>query len=150
MTEARWRVLFDTNIWISAFINPTGPPARLLNLYTEDDYQLVASQPLLNEISAILSRPRVRRAVRVSDDRIALWFRRLQDEAIIVVPEGNLRLCRDPKDDIVLETAILGEARYLVSRDADIARDLDLIALLHEHGIEVVTVAQFLALLDEG
>lgn len=149
MTEARWRVLLDTNIWISAFINPTGPPARVLEFYTEGHYQLIASQPLLDEIAAVLSRPRIRRAVRFSDERIALWFRRLQSEAVLVDPEGDIRLCRDPKDNIVLETAILGEADYLVSRDADIARDLDLIAHLHEHNIEVVTVAQFLKLLDE-
>ncbi|MEX1158437.1 MAG: putative toxin-antitoxin system toxin component, PIN family [Thermomicrobiales bacterium] len=126
---------------------PTGSLARSIH---RGRYQLIASQPLLDEISAVLLRPRVRRAVRVSDERIALWFRRLQGEAILTAPEGNLRLCRDPKDNIVLETAILGEAHYLVSRDADIARDLDLIARLHEHNIEVVTVAQFLALLGEG
>jgi putative PIN family toxin of toxin-antitoxin system len=149
MVDARWRVLLDTNIWISAFINPTGPPARLLNLYTEGHYQLVASQPLLNEISAVLTRPRVRRAVHVSDEEVALWFRRLRAEAVVVAPEGNLRLCRDPKNNIVLATAILGEAHYLIFRDTDFARDLNLIAHLQEHGIEVVTVAQFLALLGE-
>ena len=149
MIEPRWRVLLDTNIWISAFINPTGPPAQVLDQYTDDQYQIVVSQPLLDEITAVLSRPRVRRAVRVSDERIARWFTRLHSEAAFVAVEGNLRLCRDPKDDIVLETAMLGEADYLVSRDADIARDLDLIAHLHEHNIEVVTVAQFLTLLDE-
>ena len=73
----------------------------------------------------------------------------MRSEAAFVTPEGNLHLCRDPKDNIVLETAILGEASHLVSRDADIARDLDLIVHLHKHDIEVVTVAQFLALLDE-
>jgi uncharacterized protein len=149
MTEARLRVLLDTNIWISAFINPTGPPAHVLELYTEGHYQLIASQPLLDEIAAVLSRPRIRRAVRFSDERIALWFRRLRSEAVLVTPVGGIRLCRDPKDNVVLETAILGEAGYLVSRDADIARDLDLIARLHEHNIEVVTVARFLQLLDE-
>ena len=74
---------------------------------------------------------------------------RLRSEAVFITPEGNLYLCRDPKDNIVLETAILGEASHLVSRDADIARDLELIAHLHKHDIEVVTVVQFLALLDE-
>jgi putative PIN family toxin of toxin-antitoxin system len=149
MTEARWRVLLDTNIWISAFINPSGPPARVLEAYTEGRYQLVVSQPLLDEIAVVLSRPRIRRAVRFSDERIAQWFTRLRSEAAFVAPEGNLHLCRDPKDNMVLEAAILGEAGHLVSRDADIARDLDLIAHLHKHDIEVVTVAQFLALLDE-
>jgi len=50
----------------------------------------------------------------------------------------------------MLETAIQGPADYVVSRDDDIKRDLNLIAHLHEHNIEVVTVAQFLALLGGG
>ncbi|HEX5164309.1 MAG TPA: putative toxin-antitoxin system toxin component, PIN family [Thermomicrobiales bacterium] len=150
MVDARWRVPLDTNIWISAFINPVGPPAHVLDLYTEGHYQLVVSQPLLDEISDVLSRPRVRRAVRFRDDWMTLWLRRLQREAVLVAPKGNLQLCRDPKDDIVLETAILGEADYLVSRDDDIKRDLNLIAHLREHNIAVVTVAQFLKLLGDN
>ena len=67
----------------------------------------------------------------------------------MVTPTGLLRLCRDQRDDIFLETAILGEAQYAVSRDDDIKRDLDLIAHLRANGVEVVSVAQFLALLDE-
>lgn len=49
----------------------------------------------------------------------------------------------------MLETAILGRAHYIVSRDDDIKGDLNLIAHLHEHDIEVMSVAQFLALLNE-
>ncbi len=63
---------------------------------------------------------------------------------------GSFVLCRDPKDDILLETAILGEADYVVSRDDDIKRDLDLIAHLRKHSIEVVPVTQFLDRLAES
>jgi predicted nucleic acid-binding protein len=70
-------------------------------------------------------------------------------KAVTVYPTGTLRLCRDEKDDVMLETAILGHAHYIVSRDDDIKRDLNLIAHLHKHDIEVVTVAQFLALLEK-
>jgi len=149
MTDAQWRVLLDTNIWISAFINPTGPPARVLNLFLDGRYQPVASLSLLNEITDVLSRRRVRRAIRASDERIETWLSRLQSDALFVNPEGILCLCRDPEDDVILETAILARAHYVVSRDDDIKRDLDLIAHLHEHNIEVVTVAQFLRVLGE-
>jgi uncharacterized protein len=68
----------------------------------------------------------------------------------MVRPSGELRLCRDPDDDVVLETAILGEAQFVVSRDDDIKRDLDLMTHLRANGVEVVSVAQFLALLDDA
>lgn len=58
--------------------------------------------------------------------------------------------CRDPDDDLILETAILGQAQYAVSRDDDIKRDLDLLDHLRAHGVTVSSVQQFLAKLDVG
>jgi len=70
----------------------------------------------------------------------------IQTGSRIVEPTGRLRLCRDLTDDLVLETALLGEAKYLVSRDADVVRDLALIRAFMERGIQVVTVGKFLQL----
>ena len=58
---------------------------------------------------------------------------------------GELHLCRDPEDDFLLETALLGGADCMVSRDDDLKRDLDLIDYLRTSGVEVLSVAQFLA-----
>jgi predicted nucleic acid-binding protein len=62
---------------------------------------------------------------------------------------GGFHLCRDPKDDLILETALVAKARYVVSRDDDVKRDLDLIRYLRANGIETLSVAQFLDLLEE-
>jgi predicted nucleic acid-binding protein len=56
-------------------------------------------------------------------------------------------LSRDPDDDILLETALVGGAQYFVSRDDDVKRDQELLARLRERGVEVLSVAQFLDLL---
>jgi predicted nucleic acid-binding protein len=58
-----------------------------------------------------------------------------------------MRLCRDPDDDILLEIAIRGGARYLVTRDDDLKRDLDLVHQMKASGVRVVSVSQFLATL---
>jgi uncharacterized protein len=50
---------------------------------------------------------------------------------------GSLHECRDPDDDLILETAIRGQAQYTVTRDDDIKRDLDLIKHLQAHGVTV-------------
>jgi predicted nucleic acid-binding protein len=49
---------------------------------------------------------------------------------------------------MILETAILGSADYLVTRDDDIKSDRELIALLKERNVSVVTVRQFLDLVN--
>lgn len=65
----------------------------------------------------------------------------------LIPVSGDLRLCRDPNDDIILETAIRGAATYVVSRDEEVTRDLDLVDHLRKQGIEPITVQRFLALL---
>ncbi len=53
-------------------------------------------------------------------------------------------MCRDPNDNELLEAALAGKAEYLVSRDADLIRDLQLIRLLSRRGLKIVTVQQLL------
>ncbi len=72
----------------------------------------------------------------------------LRERGEIVPASGSLRICRDPDDDLVLETALLGEADAVVSRDADLTRDPELIATLRERGVRVLTVQHFLETLQ--
>ena len=62
---------------------------------------------------------------------------------------GNIKICRDLDDNLVLETAIVGKAEYLVTRDDDIKRDVDLIKAMKDKGAKVLTVSQFLRHLKE-
>lgn len=45
---------------------------------------------------------------------------------------------------MVLEAVVNGHADVLVTRDGDMSRDLDLISLLEQRGIRVLTVRHFL------
>ena len=141
MTDEPIRVFIDTNIWISAFINPSGPPAAVIAEFDTDTIIAVISQPFLNELAGVITRNRIRQRLRVSGEDADEILARVRRKAVTVYPTGAIQLCRDEKDDVMLETAILGHAHYIVSRDDDIKRDLNLIAHLHEHNIEVVTVA---------
>ena len=143
------RAFIDTNIWISAFINPGGPPARVVEALEEGRFIPIISTALVEEIQDALNRPRIRRRRRFTDEQVARVLHTLEERAIRVVPSGTLRLCRDPDDDIMLESAVLGRANVVVSRDDDIKRDLELIDQLRRRGIEVLSVAQFLDLLGD-
>jgi predicted nucleic acid-binding protein len=59
-----------------------------------------------------------------------------------------MKLCRDERDNAVLETAINGQAEYLVSRDDDIKGDTELIQQMRASGVQVLTVSQFLRKLE--
>jgi putative PIN family toxin of toxin-antitoxin system len=51
---------------------------------------------------------------------------------------GNLHVCRDPNDDMVIECAVLAGAQVIVSGDQD------LLVLGTFRGIRIVTPAEFL------
>jgi putative PIN family toxin of toxin-antitoxin system len=94
----------------------------------------VVSRLLLDEITEVLDRPRLRRLRGMNDADLATLLALLEDRVIEVLLAGDLHLCRDPEDDFLLETAIRGGARFVVSRDDNLKRDLDLMARLRGMG----------------
>jgi putative PIN family toxin of toxin-antitoxin system len=147
----RIRVVVDTNVWISALLNPAGYPARIRQALEEDRFSLVASEPILQELARVIVRPRLARRYPLGTDdadRLVALARRAAIELAEV--SGSVHLCRDPRDDMFIETAVAGRADVLVSRDDDLKRAPEVAAILAEHGIRVLSVQQFLDLLDEA
>lgn len=143
------RVVVDTNVWISALINPHGLPAQVLTALKRNAFEPVLASALLDELREVVKRPCLRR-YRLRPEEIVELQDLLRDKSWWVDPTGELRLCRDPADDLLLEVALLGQARYLVTRDDDLKRDLELIRRMEEQGIRVVSVRQFLRLLESA
>lgn len=137
-------VLVDTNIWVSALINPHGYPAKLKDAWLNKKFRVVMSIPLLKEISEVLHRPRIKNKYKLTNAHIEQFLTLLSQKAIHVEVSGNLKICRDPDDDLILETAILSKVKYMVSRDDDIKGDADLIAKMQDKGVTVYTVTHFL------
>jgi predicted nucleic acid-binding protein len=67
-----------------------------------------------------------------------------------VEPAGRLALCRDPKDDYLIEMALLGRATHIVSEDDDLHDDPDVVAFLDQRDIRLVRLGEFLAALRDG
>jgi len=140
-------VVIDTNVWVSAFLNPQGFPARLVALAKADRFAVVVSAPLLQELYAVLCRPRIRKVRQTTEAEAEAFVRGVAAVSRLIPVTGSLRLSRDPDDDVVAETAIAGGASHIVSRDEDVTRDLQLISRLAERGVQVITVSRFLAML---
>lgn len=142
--------LLDTNVWVSALINPQGFPARLVAAWLAERFDVVVSIPLLEEIADVLTRPRIQNKYGLATGDIEDFLRILQAHAVCVTVAGDFHLCRDPDDDLILETAIAGGAHYAVSRDGDLRGDEDLMAQMEAHGVKVLSVQQVLEQLDAG
>jgi putative PIN family toxin of toxin-antitoxin system len=144
------RVTVDTNIWVSAVISSHGAPARLERAFRTGRFTLVTSEPLLDETEGVLLRPRLVRRYGVTSERVSELLQLQRDHADIVEITGMLSVCRDPDDDVVIETAINGKADVLISGDSDLLDDSAALHVLHEHGIEVWTVRQFVEWLEKN
>jgi putative PIN family toxin of toxin-antitoxin system len=107
-------------------------------------FTLVTSWALLQELSEVLGRPRMRRKYGVTQADIREFVALLRAQAYLANVSGVVRLCRDPDDDMVIETALRGRANILVTRDADFTADSELSELLAVLGIEIMTVQRFL------
>lgn len=137
-------VVIDTNVWVSGFLNPEGYPALLIQSGKTGSFSIVSSLPLLDELQEVLLRPRIMKVRRSTEADVEAYLASIVAVAQLVPVSGDIRLCRDPDDDVILETAIQGRASYVVSRDEDVTRDLDLIDHLREHGIETITVQRLI------
>jgi uncharacterized protein len=142
-------VVIDTSVWVSAILTPHGPPGQIVRAFREGRFQIVMSAYLFAELFEVLRRPRIRRRHADRPDAEEL-LALLRSRARVVETTGAIVVCRDPLDDLILETAIVGRARYLVSRDEDLTRDLALVEALRINGVDVVTVARFLEQLESG
>ena len=59
-------------------------------------------------------------------------------------PATDFPHCRDPKDDIVVATAVAARLCYLVTMDRDLYEDVDLLKSLRELQVQVVQPHEFL------
>lgn len=114
------KVIVDTNLWISFLIGRK--LSCLLSLLSHPNLELVVSQELIEEIREVSLRPKLRKYF--SQEQIALLLDFMSEETLLYQLENIIPRCRDPKDDYLLELAIVSKADYLVTGDKDLL-DLD-------------------------
>lgn len=114
------KVIVDTSLWISFLIGRK--LSCLLSLLSHPNFELVVSQELLDEIREVSSRPKLMKYF--SQEQIALLLDFMSEDTQLYQLENIMPRCREPKDDYLLELAIVSKADYLVTGDKDLL-DLD-------------------------
>jgi putative PIN family toxin of toxin-antitoxin system len=132
------RAVIDTNVWVSAVLNPHGAPAQVFEAFRQARFLAIQSQPLMDELREVIARPRLMRRLAYNMQMIQELIELISARAIWVEVRGEVSVCRDPHDNMVLETALLGRAEYLVTRDDDLKRDPDLIQKMAEQGVQEI------------
>jgi putative PIN family toxin of toxin-antitoxin system len=117
----------------------------LFQAWEASSFVWMVSPPMLTEFVEVTNRPRLRRLIRpLVRDAV---LEALQTRARIVTPVTEFPHCRDPKDDIVVATAVAARPCYQVTADRDLYDDADLVAALRGLDVSVVRVGEFLDVL---
>ena len=109
------RVVLDTNIIVSAYLNQEGLPFFILKLAMAGNFQLCASEDILAEYAELLHRKSYPMNVR----RARLLLRKIRAACHIVQSAGGLRVTKDPDDNIFMECALAAKAHYVVTGNTD-------------------------------
>ena len=131
------RVVFDTNIFLSAFTFG-GKPEAVFEMARAGRIQLIVSASILAELASIL---KGKFAWDDKDIREALMV--VGRHADLVKPGTRLRVLEDDADNRVLECAVEGRAEWIISGDHH------LLSLKEYRGIQIVRVSDFLSSLAE-
>ncbi len=140
------KAVLDTNLFVSALIG--GQVKPVLEAWKARKFELVVSEELLAELLDVLHRPKFNRFFSEADVRALGGL--ILERAEFVIPKRHFLLSRDPKDNFLLDIAYASKAQFLVTGDRDFLDDDVLKTTMLGHGVEVVTVAEFLQAIDQA
>ncbi len=127
------RVVFDTNILVSALVFPGGQGEAALRRIIGETDQLALSRPILDELLDVLGRKFARDAEELA--HVAVF---ISDLAMIVTPKRRLRVVKDEPDNRIIECAVAGRA------DGIVTGDKALLALKRYGNTRILTLRDYL------
>jgi putative PIN family toxin of toxin-antitoxin system len=131
------RVVFDTNVVVSAMLLPLSIPRRALDRALREGRPLI-SAATTTELDDVIHRPRFDKYLS-EEERIEFLTTLVREAELVNVVE-RVTDCRDPRDNKFLELAVSGRATHVVTGDSD------LLVLHPFRGIIVVSPSEFLTL----
>ena len=129
----RVKCVVDTNVLISAALTK-GAPFRIVEHLIKNN-ALIFSKETISELSSRIIQPKFDKYVSAEDRET--YINNLILSADLVIIDNLIQGCRDRDDDKFLETAVKGDAQFIISGDQD------LLTMHRLEGIDIVTVQEF-------
>ena len=127
------KLVFDTNIFISAIVIPKGKAEKAVMRIIEGHDSLIISKEIIDEVLSVLSATFHRDSDAIS--HTALY---LSDLAHIVKPAKRIDVLKDEPDNRVLECAAQGKA------DAIVTGDKEMLKLKEFEGVKIISLKEYL------
>ena len=104
------RYVFDTNVIVSAVLFNASIPGQAFTRSLENG-TILSSQALIEELSDVLGRNKFDRYITF-EERERLLESLISESELVEITE-SVKICRDPKDDRILELASMAEHHLL-------------------------------------
>jgi len=132
------KAVFDTNIFISAFIIPGSQGEKAFLLARQRRFELYTSVPILTETAN-----KLREKFNQSEEDIKEALKMISRAAEVLKPSIKLDVLEDVPDNRILECAVEAKADVIVTGDRH------LLKLKKFQGIPVVRLVDFLRMFPE-
>jgi putative PIN family toxin of toxin-antitoxin system len=129
----KYRIIIDTNLWISFLLSKKYN--FIENLLDNDKVELVFCEELLEEFVEVATRPKLRKYF--ASEELSLFFEIIDRYAVHISVVSSITLCRDAKDNFLLSLAKDAKANFLITGDND------LLVLKNFDFTQIVTIAEF-------
>ena len=127
------KVVFDTNIYISAFVIPGGNAEKAYLQAIDGDFELCTSVAILTELARKLDEK-----FGWEKERIVQLITSISNFATVLKTTPWLKVLSDEPDNRILECASKAEADFLITGDKH------LLKLKHYENFKIVKLSAFL------
>lgn len=107
------RITVDTNVLVSS-LGWNGAEAAIIEMVLESKLELCLSAQILSEFFRVVKYPKF----GFTNEEIDGFIGRLLPNVLFVKPaESIFVVAEDPEDDRIIECAVAGESKYIISGD---------------------------------
>jgi len=131
------KVVFNTNIFISAFVIPGGRAEEAFMNALRGNVDLYSSVSILTETAQ-----KLREKFGWQEDKIERFLKAIASIATIIKTRPHLHLLADEPDNRILECAIATKADFIVTGDKH------LLSLKKFNNVTIVRLSDFLEILE--
>lgn len=132
------KIVIDTNIWISFLIGKTF--LGLYSVFEKKEIEIITSRQQIEEILRVLDKPKFNKLFSFQEKEFLLHL--IERNTKMVEIKSKVNVCRDKKDDFILNIALNGKADYIITGDSD------LLILNPFENIQIITYRELINILQ--
>jgi putative PIN family toxin of toxin-antitoxin system len=132
------KVVFDTNIFISAFVIPGSQGEEAYLHAMKGNFNLFSSVAILTEMAQ-----KLREKFGWQENKITRLLKAISKVATVIKTRPHIHLLDDDPNNRILECAIAAEADFIVTGDRH------LLSLKHFQNIRILKLSDFLEVLTK-